>query len=87
MAALAAGKDADAEEAFLEAIAHDPGSFRGPLGMQVLCERLGRSDEARQYQAMAEKAWQHAEVKVFTEEVAQVRQLKPGTTLSTSVGP
>jgi pentatricopeptide repeat protein len=85
MAALATGKDIDAEEAFLEAIAHDPGSFRGPLGLQILCERLGRTDEAKQYQAMAEKAWQHAEVKVFNEAVTQVRQLKSAT-LSTSAG-
>lgn len=86
MAALAAGKETIAEEAFLEAIAHDPGSFRGALGMQVLCERAGKADEARQYQSMAEKAWQHAEVKTYTAEVAQARLLKPVTTLSTSVG-
>jgi hypothetical protein len=35
---------------------------------------------------MAEKAWQHAEVKIFNEAVTQVRQLKSGTTLSTSAG-
>lgn len=86
LAALAAGRDSVAEEALLEAIAHDPGSFRGALGMQVLCERLGRPDEARQYQQMAEKAWQHADVKTYTDAVAQIRQLKTGVTLSTSAG-
>ncbi|HMO35666.1 MAG TPA: tetratricopeptide repeat protein [Gemmatales bacterium] len=86
-AALAAGREDDAEEAFLEAIAHDPGSFRGPLGLQVLCERQGRTEDAKQYQKMAEQAWQHAEVRDFNLELAHARQLKPGATLSTSVGP
>jgi pentatricopeptide repeat protein len=85
-AALAAGKEAVAEEAFLEALAHDPGSFHGALGLQVLCERTNRADEAKQYQAMAEKAWQHAEVKVYHAAVNYVRQLKPVATLSTSAG-
>ncbi|MFT3881068.1 MAG: hypothetical protein QM703_15575 [Gemmatales bacterium] len=86
LAALAAGREAVAEEAFLEAIAHDPGSFHGVLGMQILCERAGRTDEAKQYQAMAQKAWQHAELKTFLDEVASVRSQKPNTTLSTSAG-
>lgn len=75
IAALAARNDTVAEEAFLEAIAHDPGSFRGALGMQILCERLGRSAEAKQYQSMAEKAWQHADVKTYLEAVTHLRQL------------
>lgn len=86
MAALAAGKEAAAEEAFLEAIAHDPGSFQGPLGMQILCERTGRTDDAKQFQTMAQKAWQHAELKTFLDEVAYVRSQKPSATLSTSAG-
>ena len=37
-----------AEEAFLEALAHDPGSeYAGLPGMQVLCERQGRVEEAK----------------------------------------
>ena len=35
------GKLDVAEEAFLEALAHDPGSVRAALGLQVLCERQG----------------------------------------------
>lgn len=84
MAALAAGKDAVAEEAFLEAIAHDPGSFKGPLGMQILCERTGRNEEAHQYQKMAEKAWQHAEVQAFAYEAAQARLQKMAPPVTTS---
>src|SRR5262249_18723465 len=43
--ALQAGKLDVAEEAFHEALAHDPGSVRAALGMQVVCERQGRTEE------------------------------------------
>src|SRR5262249_30442597 len=39
LAALRARQETMAEEAFLEALAHDPGSVRAALGLQVLCER------------------------------------------------
>ena len=55
--ALHAGRDEVAEEAFLEALAHDPGSVRAALGMQVLCERQGRGDEASQQVAQHLKRW------------------------------
>ena len=42
-AALRSGRSETAEEAYLEALAHDPGSVRAPLGLQVLCEQAGRS--------------------------------------------
>ena len=42
-AALAAGKADVAEEAFLEALAHDPNSFFGAAGLQVLSERQGKA--------------------------------------------
>ncbi len=45
-AALQGGKNETAEEAYLEALAHDPGSVRAALGLQVMCERLGRMEEA-----------------------------------------
>src|SRR5205807_5932876 len=41
-AALQAGQTEMAEEAFLEALAHDPGSVRAALGLHVLCERHRR---------------------------------------------
>src|SRR6266581_3146887 len=44
--ALAANKLDVAEEAFLEALAHDAGSMRAAMGLQVLCERQNRSGEA-----------------------------------------
>src|SRR5262249_20676549 len=42
--ALAAGKYEIAEEAFLEALAHDPGSVRAAMGLEIVCERLGRTE-------------------------------------------
>jgi Tfp pilus assembly protein PilF len=65
LAALECGKTEVAEEAFLEALAHDAGSVRAALGLQALCERLGRSDEAKRYAALARKFWGRAEVRQF----------------------
>jgi tetratricopeptide (TPR) repeat protein len=62
-----------AEEAFLEALAHDPGSVRGALGMQVLCERQGRSEEARRFAELAHKCWSRADAKDFDAELADLR--------------
>jgi hypothetical protein len=60
-AALQAGKMQAAEEGFLEALAHDPGSVRGALGMQVLCERQGRAEEAERFAALARRCWKRAD--------------------------
>jgi tetratricopeptide (TPR) repeat protein len=62
-----------AEEAFLEALAHDPGSVRGALGMQVLCERMGRSEEARRFAELARKCWNRADSTDFEAELAAMR--------------
>jgi tetratricopeptide (TPR) repeat protein len=64
-AALACGKWDVAEEAFQEALAHDPGSVRGALGMRALCERAGRTEEASRFAALARRCWRHAEVESF----------------------
>jgi hypothetical protein len=63
--ALEAGDAAAAEEAFLEALAHDAGSARAALGMQALCVRLGRTEEAQRFGAVAERCWHKADRKVF----------------------
>jgi hypothetical protein len=65
LGALEAGNAAAAEEAFLEALAHDSGSVRGALGMQALCDRLGRIDEARNFGKVAERCWAKADRKDF----------------------
>jgi Flp pilus assembly protein TadD len=55
--ALEAGNAAVAEEAFLESLAHDAGSAKAAFGLEALCSRLGRSDEARQYANLARRLW------------------------------
>lgn len=72
-AALACGKDDVAEEAFLEALAHDPGSARAALGLQVLCERQGRSDEVGRYAELAQKCWRRADPNALETELAALR--------------
>ncbi len=59
-AALDAGNLVEAEEAFLEALAHDSGSVRAALALKHLCERLGRTDEAERYSKLAHKLWAKA---------------------------
>jgi tetratricopeptide (TPR) repeat protein len=73
IAALQAHKTEMAEEAFLEALAHDPGSVRAALGLQVLCERLGRADEARRYQELAQRSWQKADSHCLAAELLSLR--------------
>jgi tetratricopeptide (TPR) repeat protein len=65
MAALEGGRLAVAEEAFLEALAHDPGSVRAALGLQALCQKQGRTDEAERYGKLAQKFWRKADVDQF----------------------
>ena len=65
LGALAANKLDAAEEAFLEALAHDAGSAVAALGMQLLCERQNRAEEAARYAALARRVWRHAEVRHF----------------------
>jgi tetratricopeptide (TPR) repeat protein len=80
-AALRCGRDDVAEEAFLEALAHDPGSVRGALGMQILCQRHGRNEEADRYATLARRCWRHAEVCSFdAERVALEEKHSPQST-------
>jgi len=59
--ALEAGIAADAEEAYLEALAHDAGSIRAALGLWALCGRLERDDEAERYLKLARRLWAKAD--------------------------
>jgi hypothetical protein len=74
MMALQGGRMDVAEEAFLEALAHDPGSVRGALGLQVLCERQGRTEEAQRYADLAHRAWRRAEVGTLDAELVAIRK-------------
>jgi tetratricopeptide (TPR) repeat protein len=77
IAALKSNQDDVAEEAFLEALAHEPSCARGALGLQVLCERLGRKEEARRYSELAKKCWQKADTGVLDAELAYLREAYP----------
>jgi Flp pilus assembly protein TadD len=72
IAALHSGKNDVAEEAFLEALAHDPGSVRAALGLQVLCEKLGRSEEAERYAELAKRCWAKADPHRLDAELAEM---------------
>jgi tetratricopeptide (TPR) repeat protein len=72
--ALGAGRLDVAEEAFLEALAHDSGSVRGAMGMQVVCEVQGRHEEARHFAELARRFWKHAQVQDFDREFSRVRE-------------
>ncbi|MBM4070221.1 MAG: hypothetical protein FJ271_14895 [Planctomycetes bacterium] len=78
--ALQGGKHDIAEEAFLEALAHDTGSVRGALGMQVLCERQGRSEEAARFAESAQRIWRRADPGKLQEELDAMRQQFPQRT-------
>ncbi|MGL4551061.1 MAG: tetratricopeptide repeat protein [Gemmataceae bacterium] len=73
VAALAVNKLDAAEEAFHEALAHDPGSVRAALGMQVVCERLGRSEEVERFAALARRCWGRADAGHLAAELAALR--------------
>jgi tetratricopeptide (TPR) repeat protein len=73
IAALAAGKLDVAEEAFHEALAHDPGSARAALGMHVLCERMGRLEETERSAALARRCWNRADSGRLQIELAALR--------------
>jgi tetratricopeptide (TPR) repeat protein len=77
IAALKSGQDEVAEEAFLEALAHEPSCVRGALGLQVLCERQGRTEEARRYEELARRCWQRADPGALEAELAYLREPYP----------
>jgi tetratricopeptide (TPR) repeat protein len=72
-AALLADRPETAEEALLEALAHDPGSVRAALGLQVLCEQQGRGDEALRYAELARRCWNRADPGRLDAEMAALR--------------
>jgi tetratricopeptide (TPR) repeat protein len=72
-AALRGQRTQMAEEAFLEALAHDPGSVRAALGLQVLCERQGRAEEAERYRDLARRSWRRADEGCLAAELASLR--------------
>ncbi|VTS04999.1 tetratricopeptide repeat protein [Tuwongella immobilis] len=84
--ALLAGKAEIAEEAYLEALAHDAGSVRAAMGLQYLCQRLNRTDEAANYARLANDAWARADQphveRLRQEMLASSASLLPNATVS-----
>jgi Tfp pilus assembly protein PilF len=80
LAALTSGHEKEAEEAYLEALAHDPGSVRAALGLQVLCERQGRTDEAGRYAELAKRCWSKADSGKLEAELNTMRGDVPSAT-------
>jgi hypothetical protein len=76
-AALKLNRLDSAEEAFLEALAHDSGSARGALGMQVVCERQHRDEEALRFAELAQRCWRHADVGALVRERQYLRGGSP----------
>jgi tetratricopeptide (TPR) repeat protein len=73
--ALKAKRLAVAEEAFLEALAHDSRSIRGALGMHIVCVRQGRTEEADRFAELAHRCWRKADVGLIEAELNWLREL------------
>src|SRR5262249_6401502 len=82
-AALETGRLAVAEEAFLESLAHDPGSVRAALGLEALCRKQGRTAEADQYSALAKKCWRKADLERFMALKDEYSHMIPNPQLTT----
>lgn len=74
IAALRIGQDEIAEEALLHALAHDSGSVRGALGMQILCEGQGRDEEVKRFRDLAGRIWQKADPGALDAELVYLRK-------------
>lgn len=73
--ALRANRLAIAEEAFLEALAHDAGSVKGAVGMMVVCERQGRTEEMNRFAELAQRCWRKADPGLIQAELEYMRAL------------
>lgn len=71
-----------AEEAFLEALAHDAGCVRAALGMMILCERQSRTEESLRFAELAQKCWKRADAGCIQIELNDLR----GLTATAGVG-
>ncbi|MSQ93979.1 MAG: hypothetical protein EXR98_05415 [Gemmataceae bacterium] len=73
LGALRANRLAVAEEAFLESLAHDAGSVKGALGMMVVCERQGRTEEMSRFAELAQRCWRKADAGLIQAELEHLR--------------
>lgn len=77
MCALEGNRMPEAEEAFLEAMAHDPGSVIGALGLEEICRRQGRTSEMNRYRDLANKNWSRAQPSDLMRLRQKIRDLGP----------
>jgi hypothetical protein len=61
VAALRVGDAPQAEEAFLEALAHDPGNAGASLGLRILAEISGDTGKAETYSDLSKRQWARAD--------------------------
>lgn len=73
--ALRAHRWDEAEEAFLEALAHEHGSIIGALGLQVVAEQRGQADLATHYAARAAAIWKDADPDALPRQLERLRKL------------
>jgi hypothetical protein len=73
--ALRAHRWDEAEEAFLEALAHEHGSIIGALGLQVVAEQRGQADLASHYAARATAIWKDADPDALPRQLERLRKL------------
>lgn len=81
-AALRAHRWDEAEQAFLEALAHEHGSIIGALGMQVVSEQRARPDLAAHYRDRARAIWKDADAGALDRQLDRLRKLAAGTVAS-----
>lgn len=74
-AALRAHRLDEAEEAFLEGMAHEHGNAQSALGLQVVSEQRSRSDVAANYASRAAELWKNADPGLIERHLARLRKL------------
>jgi tetratricopeptide (TPR) repeat protein len=85
LGALRANRLDVAEEAFLEALAHDAGSVRAALGMYIVCDRQARTEEANRFAELAQRCWRKADPGLIQAELEYLRG--QGVATNTSIAP
>jgi tetratricopeptide (TPR) repeat protein len=84
IAALAANRLDVAEEAFLEALAHDSRSVVGAVGMRVVCERQHRTEEAGRFAELASRCWPKADAGKLDQLLESLRTVRAPSIVTTA---
>jgi tetratricopeptide (TPR) repeat protein len=83
--ALECGRIDEAEEGFLESLAHDTHSAIAALGLNVICDQQNRTDEASRYAELARRCWQDADSGVYDAQLARLASLRLPSAAAASV--